>query len=139
MSPVLEITDLRHTFGTVEAVSGVTFTVEAGELFGLVGPDGAGKTTTMRVIAGLIRPAGGGVRLWGTTWETDRLTLKMRIGYLSQRFSLYGDMTVSENVDFFAEIFGVRDYQRRKAELLEWAGLTPFTGRLAERLSGGMK
>ncbi|MBI4550803.1 MAG: ABC transporter ATP-binding protein [Candidatus Latescibacteria bacterium] len=136
---VIDVRAFSHHYGPIQAVDGVTFQVEPGEMFGLVGPDGAGKTTMVRAIAGLIQPAGGTVRLWDTGWEQDRVGLKARIGYLSQRFSLYGDLTVSENVDFFAAVFGVEDYRQRKAELLEWTGLAPFTGRLADRLSGGMK
>lgn len=136
---VIDVRDFSHHYGPVQAVDGVTFQVEPGEMFGLVGPDGAGKTTLVRAITGLIQPTGGTVRLWGTEWVQNRVGLKARIGYLSQRFSLYGDLTVSENVDFFAAVFGVQEYSPRKQSLLEWTGLAPFPDRLADRLSGGMK
>ena len=138
-TPVVEVSGLVRRYGDLVAASDVSFTVGRGEMFGLIGPDGAGKTTTLRVILGLLAPHGGRVRTCGLDpWkETDALS--KRIGYLSQRFSLYGDLTVDENVAFFADIHGVRKSKARGEELLEMLRMTPFRNRLADRLSGGMK
>jgi ABC-2 type transport system ATP-binding protein len=108
-------------------------------MFGLIGPDGAGKTTTLRVALGLLAATEGGVRTCGLDPFRERETLSHRVGYLSQRFSLYGDLTVDENVAFFAEIHGVSDWRPRRETLLDLLRMTPFKGRLADRLSGGMK
>ena len=108
-------------------------------MFGLVGPDGAGKTTTIRVLCGILVPTSGRASVLGYDLGREVDEIKNRIGYLSQRFSLYGDLTVDENIEFFAEIHLVRDYRRRRDELLEFTRLTPFRSRLAERLSGGMR
>jgi len=131
--------DLTHRFGRVRAVEGVSFDVRRGEMFGLIGPDGAGKTTTLRMILGLLKPDAGEVRTCGLDPARERRRLSSRVGYLSQRFSLYGDLTVDENVAFFAEIHDVRDYAARRDTLLEMVRMTPFRSRLADRLSGGMK
>jgi ABC-2 type transport system ATP-binding protein len=138
-TPVVEISGLVRRYGDIVAVDDVSFTVSRGEMFGLIGPDGAGKTTTLRVALGLLAPQGGRVRTCGLDpWnQTDELS--KRIGYLSQRFSLYGDLTVDENVAFFADIHGVRNWRARGEELLEMLRMTPFRNRLADRLSGGMK
>ncbi len=138
-APVVEVCGLVRKYGEITAASDVSFEVQRGEMFGLIGPDGAGKTTTLRVILGLLAPHGGRVRTCGLDpWkETDELS--KRIGYLSQRFSLYGDLTVDENVAFFADIHGVRNSKPRAEELLEMLRMTPFRDRLADRLSGGMK
>src|SRR5436190_18169756 len=108
-------------------------------MFGLIGPDGAGKTTTIRLICGLIAADGGGIRVLDLDPVHDHRQLTGSVGYLSQRFSLYGDLSVDENVAFFAEIHGVRDYAARRTRLLEMTQLAPFRKRLADRLSGGMK
>ncbi|HTP59887.1 MAG TPA: ABC transporter ATP-binding protein, partial [Spirochaetia bacterium] len=112
---------------------------EANEMFSLVGPDGAGKTTTIRLACGILRPEAGSIRILGRDLQANLSWVKEQIGYLSQRFSLYGDLTVDENVEFFARIHGVRDFQDRREELLSFTRLLPFRGRLADRLSGGMK
>jgi ABC-2 type transport system ATP-binding protein len=117
----------------------VTFHVERGEMFGLIGPDGAGKTTTLRVVLGLIAAHAGAVRTCGLDPWKQGAALSKRIGYLSQRFSLYGDLSVDENVAFFAEIHGVSGWKARRDELLEMLRMAPFRDRLADRLSGGMK
>ncbi len=110
-----------------------------GEMFGLVGPDGAGKTTTIRVLCGLLNPTSGSAYEFDKNIIKHRKEIQNQIGYLSQKFSLYGDLTVDENIQFFAEIHGVKDYEQRRNELLEFTRLTPFRTRLADNLSGGMK
>ncbi len=136
---VVEVTGLVRRYGHLVAANDVSFTVRRGEMFGLIGPDGAGKTTTLRVILGLLAPHGGQVRTCGLDPWKDKDELSKRIGYLSQRFSLYGDLTVDENVAFFADIHGVRKAKARGEELLDMLRMTPFRNRLADRLSGGMK
>jgi drug efflux transport system ATP-binding protein len=117
----------------------VSFDVRRGEMFGLIGPDGAGKTTTLRVVLGLLAPTGGRVTTCGLDPARQGDALARRIGYLSQRFSLYGDLTVDENVSFFAAVHGVRGWRDRRDQLLDLLRMTPFRDRLADRLSGGMK
>jgi len=104
-----------------------------------VGPDGAGKTTMIRMMVGVLKPSSGRVELLGMDMGTQRDEIKKKIGYLSQRFSLYGDLTIDENIDFFAEIHRMANFKQRKEELLAFTRLTPFRDRLAARLSGGMK
>jgi ABC-2 type transport system ATP-binding protein len=135
----VETQGLGKTFGLVEAVRSLDLTVREGEMFGLVGPDGAGKTTTIRMLCGLLDPTSGRASVLGYDLAREVDEIKHRIGYLSQKFSLYGDLTVDENIEFFAEIHLVRDFRRRREELLEFTRLTPFRARLAERLSGGMR
>jgi ABC-2 type transport system ATP-binding protein len=137
--PAVETRGLGRTFGSVEAVRGLDLTVREGEMFGLVGPDGAGKTTTVRLLCGLLPPTSGTAAVLGFDVVKDAERLKSRIGYFSQKFSLYGDLTVDENIAFFAEIHRVRDYRPRREELLAFTRLAPFRDRLAERLSGGMR
>jgi ABC-2 type transport system ATP-binding protein len=130
---------LTRRFGALVAVEGADFDVRRGEMFGLIGPDGAGKTTTLRMVLGLLKPDAGRVATCGLDPFRERRRLSSRVGYLSQRFSLYGDLTVDENVAFFAEIHDVRGYAARRDTLLEMVRMTPFRDRLADRLSGGMK
>jgi ABC-2 type transport system ATP-binding protein len=127
--------------GTVAALNGVTLQVRRGETYGLIGPDGAGKTTTTRVILGLLQRTAGESRILGYDSMRDTYAIRERVGYIAQQFTLPPDMTVMENMRFFANIQGVsREEQRlRIPDLLEFAGLSEFTGRLAGRLSGGMK
>jgi drug efflux transport system ATP-binding protein len=108
-------------------------------MFGLIGPDGAGKTTTIRLMCGLVQPDRGTARVLDLDPIRDHRKLTASVGFLSQRFSLYGDLTIDENIAFFAEIHGLRDYRARRDRLLEMTQLTPFRSRLADRLSGGMK
>ena len=136
---IVEVSGLVRRYGDFVAANDVSFSVERGEMFGLIGPDGAGKTTTLRVILGLLQAHGGRVRTCGLDPWAETAELSKRIGYLSQRFSLYGDLTVAENVAFFADIHGVRRSKARGEELLDMLRMTPFTDRLADRLSGGMK
>jgi ABC-2 type transport system ATP-binding protein len=121
------------------AVDHLSFNIERGEIFSLVGPDGAGKTTTIRMMCGILAPTEGSISLLGYDIQKQKSEVKKHIGYLSQRFSLYQDLTIDENIDFFAEIHKVRKYKDRKEELLTFTRLTQFRDRLAGRLSGGMK
>jgi ABC-2 type transport system ATP-binding protein len=135
----IQLIDVAKRYGKRTALASLGFDVRRGEMFGLIGPDGAGKTTTIRLICGLLRPDAGTVRVLGIDPVGDHRRLTERVGYLSQRFSLYGDLSIDENVAFFAEIHGVSDYRARRDQLLEMTQLTAFRGRLADRLSGGMK
>ena len=130
---------VTRRYGTVTAIDALTFEVRAGEMFGLIGPDGAGKTTTIRLAGGLLRPGSGAIRIFGRDPLTEHRAITAEVGYLSQRFSLYGDLTIDENIAFFAEIHGVRGYGQARDRLLDMTQLTPFRARRADRLSGGMK
>jgi ABC-2 type transport system ATP-binding protein len=136
---LVRVERLSRRFGAVQAVADVSFDVRRGEMFGLIGPDGAGKTTILRAVLGLLRPDSGGVRTLGLDPLRERRQLSSRLGYLSQRFSLYGDLSVDENVAFFAEIHDVGGYAEKRDALLELVRMRPFRERLADRLSGGMK
>jgi ABC-2 type transport system ATP-binding protein len=138
-SVVLAARDLEVRYGGTVAVRGVSFEVQPGEVCGLIGPDGAGKTSTLRALGGLARPSGGTTRGLGRDAWRERRALRHELGYLAQRFALYGDLTVDENVQFFALMYGVPEWQSRRKELLERVGLDRFRTRLADRLSGGMK
>lgn len=135
----LSLENVSKRFDTVTAVNGLSLSVDRGEMFALVGPDGSGKTTTIRMLCGIVPPTSGTVSVLGFDVQRQKEEVKKRIGYLSQRFSLYGDLTIDENIEFFAEIHGVYDHRDRRNELLEFTRLTPFRDRLAEKLSGGMK
>ncbi len=137
--PAIEAKGLVRTFGATRAVDGLHLTVERGEMLGLVGPDGAGKTTTIRMLAGVLRPTDGSATVLGYDLVKEREHVKRCIGYFSQQFSLYGDLSVDENIEFFAQIHDVRDFKDRREELLAFTRLTPFRTRLTDRLSGGMK
>jgi len=132
---------LRKSWGAAAAVDGLDLEVARGEIFGLVGPDGAGKTTAIRLLCGILDADAGEAAVAGFDLRRETEEVKRRIGYMSQRFSLYGDLTVAENLRFFAELFHVpRDGRRaREAELLEFSRLAPYRERLAQNLSGGMK
>ena len=130
---------LGRTFEAVEAVRDLDLEVREGEMFGLVGPDGAGKTTAIRMLCGILKPTSGRASVLGFDVVRDADQLKSRIGYFSQKFSLYGDLTIDENIEFFAEIHRVRDFRSRREELLDFTRLAPFRKRLADRLSGGMR
>jgi ABC-2 type transport system ATP-binding protein len=137
--PAISIQGLSRHFADVKAVEKLHFDIQAGEMFGLVGPDGAGKTTTIRLLCGILTPTEGTATILGLDLIRDIEKIKPQIGYLSQRFSLYPDLTVDENIEFFAEIHEVGDYKLRRDELLDFTRLTQFRGRLANQLSGGMK
>jgi ABC-2 type transport system ATP-binding protein len=137
--PVVSVAGLVVRYGTTDAVRGLDATIERGGVVGLIGPDGAGKTSTLRTIAGLQRASAGSVTVLGRDAWRHRRALHHRLGYLAQRFALYGDLTVAENAQFFGLLLGIRDWRGRRAMLLERVGLAPFAGRLADRLSGGMR
>jgi ABC-2 type transport system ATP-binding protein len=132
---------LTRSFGPVEAVRGIDLTVAEGEIFGLVGPDGAGKSTIMRMLAGVLQPDAGSITLAGVDVVADPEAARPYLSYMPQRFGLYEDLTVAENIYFYAMLFGVSRAVRRTRgpELLEAAGLLAFRRRLAGQLSGGMK
>ena len=140
-APAVQVRGLAKSFGAVRAVRDVSFEVSPGEIFGLVGPDGAGKTTTMRMLAGVMRPDSGTLAVDGVDVAVDPEAAKRHLSYMPQRFGLYEDLTVGENVFFYAELFGVPRKERidRGGELLRAAGLGGFERRLAGQLSGGMK
>lgn len=137
----IELHALTRTFGETTAVDALSFTVGEGELFGLVGPDGAGKTTTLRMLAGVLRPTSGDATVGGISVARDPEGVKHRIAYMSQRFGLYGDLTVRENIDFYADLYRVpRDERAARLErLYQFSNLGPFEHRFAGQLSGGMK
>ncbi len=137
----IEVCDLTKSFGGLVAVDRLSFSVHRGEIFGLVGPDGAGKTTTMRMLAGIMTPDRGGISVAGCDVVADPEAVKSRISYMPQRFGLYEDLTVDENIRFYADIFGVarRAREDRVAPLLAACGMSRFRKRLAGNLSGGMK
>ena len=140
-APAIVVSALEKRFGDLRAVDGLSFDVQPGEIFGLVGPDGAGKTTTLRMLAGVLAPEGGAAQVAGFDITRDPEGAKHHLSYMPQRFGLYEDLTVAENIRFYADLFGVRraQRQRRSDELLAAAGLGEFRKRLAGRLSGGMK
>ncbi len=140
--PAIVARDLVKRFGRqTVAVDGVSITVPRGEIFGLLGPDGAGKSTLIRMLATVLRPTEGDAEIFGESVTRHAGRVKPRVGYMSQRFSLYPDLTVAENLRFFAELRGVpRNQMRARSDrLLEFSGLTRFSTRRAEHLSGGMK
>ena len=138
-SPAILMDGVVKTYGSTTALAGLSLTIRRGEMFGLIGPDGAGKTTAIRVMCGLLHPDRGRVRVLDLDPVRGHRALTQKVGYLSQRLSLYGDLTVDENIAFFAEVHGLRRYDGRRTQLLDMTQLTPFRGRLASRLSGGMK
>jgi drug efflux transport system ATP-binding protein len=137
----IEVTGLTKRFPNVLAVDHLSFDVAAGEIFGLVGPDGAGKTTTLRMLAGVLTPDAGEAQVGGCDVVRQPESAKARLSYMPQRFGLYEDLTVEENIRFYADLFGVSRgaRERQAAELLAAAGMSEFRGRLAGKLSGGMK
>ncbi|MCL4267125.1 MAG: ABC transporter ATP-binding protein [Anaerolineae bacterium] len=138
---MIEVENLVRKFGAVTAVSGLTLSVPAGEIYGLVGPDGAGKTTTFRLLVGALLPDSGRGAIGGHDLLTEIEAVRWLIGYLPQRFSLYPDLTVAENLRFFAEVNGLppQEWQPRREEMLAFVGLAEFANRQAWQLSGGMK
>jgi ABC-2 type transport system ATP-binding protein len=137
--PAVETLGLSKSFGDTTAVADLTLSIPQGQMFALVGPDGAGKTTVLRLLCGVLAPTDGAVRILGMELPRELERIKRRIGYFSQGFSLYGDLSVDENIEFFAEIHGVEEFRKRREELLQFTRLEPFRRRQADRLSGGMK
>ena len=141
MEPVVRAVNLRRVFGSVVAVDCLNIEIAPGEIFGLVGPDGAGKTTTLRLLCGLLDPTQGEAWVAGHNVARELNAVKDQIGYMAQRFGLYGDLTVQENMDFYADLFGIgrRDRETLGRELLAMTRMEPFRSRPAAQLSGGMK
>src|SRR5574341_2470923 len=140
-SPAVDARDLTKVFGAVTAVDGLTLSVAPGEIFGLVGPDGAGKTTTMRLLTGVMAATSGTARILEVDVTRDPEAIRRRIGYVPQSSSLYADLSVLENLQFHADLFSVprAERNRQAAELLAFSRLEPFAKRLAKNLSGGMR
>jgi ABC-2 type transport system ATP-binding protein len=141
MPAIIETRDLTRRFGELTAVDKLNLTVAEGEIFGLVGPDGAGKTTTLRMLCGLVDPTSGSARVAGYDTAKQSQEVKDQIGYMAQRFGLYGDLTVEENMTFYADLFGIVGEERREltGRLLHMTRMEPFRNRQGGRLSGGMK
>ena len=136
---IMQFDRVTRRYGQTLAVDDLSFDVARGEMFGLIGPDGAGKTTSIRLLCGLLHADGGSIRVAGHDPVKEHRAITAKVGYLSQRFSLYGDLSIDENISFFAEIHGVANYAARRDRLLEITQLTKFRSRLADQLSGGMK
>jgi ABC-2 type transport system ATP-binding protein len=139
VSAALSFERVTKRYASTVAVDDLSFDVRAGEMFGLIGPDGAGKTTSIRLLCGLLHADSGSIRVLGLDPAKQHRQVTAKVGYLSQRFSLYGDLSIDENIAFFAEIHGVADYAARRDRLLDLTQLTRFRRRLADQLSGGMK
>lgn len=138
---MISIRNVTRRFGRITAVDNLTLDVAAGEVFGLVGPDGAGKTTTLRMLCGLMDPSSGTANVAGIDAKFASQALKDRIGYMAQRFGLYADLTVMENLKFYADLFGLSKGERAELfpKLLKMTRMDPFFDRAAGCLSGGMK
>ena len=138
---VVETHDLTRRFGTLTAVQGLSLRIERGEVFGLLGPNGSGKTTTIRMLCGLLEPSEGWATVAGIDVTAAPEQIKQRIGYMSQRFGLYEDLTVAENLDFYAGIYGLYGAARaaRLAAVIDFIGLPERLGQLVGQLSGGWK
>jgi ABC-type multidrug transport system ATPase subunit len=141
MEPVIVAEKLSKRFGQIQAVKGVDLEVQPGEVFGLLGPNGSGKTTLIRMLCGLLQPTSGRAMVGGFDITRDPERVKRSIGYVSQRFSLYSDLTVEENIDFFADVYLVAapEASQRKRDLLRLCGLVGREDQQAGRLSGGLK
>lgn len=141
MGLALSARQLSKSFAGTRAVSNLDLEVKQGETFGLIGPDGAGKTTILRLLSTAMEQTSGEASVLGLDVRTREEEIRTRIGYMPQAFSLYRDMTVAENIDFFADLYGIAEQarQKKKQELLSFTGLAPFTARKAENLSGGMQ
>ena len=138
---LIQVNIVSKRFGHIDAVRDVSFHVGEGSIFGLIGSDGAGKSTLLRMIATMIKPSSGSITIDGLDVVSQRVHIKHLIGYMPQRFGLYKDLTVGENLDFFMDIFGISGSERnkRKERYLGFSNLSPFISRLAGDLSGGMK
>ncbi|MCL4378452.1 MAG: ABC transporter ATP-binding protein [Actinobacteria bacterium] len=138
---MIKITSLYKKFNSLNVLDNVNLEVEENKIFGLIGPDGAGKTTFLRILAGIMTPASGDVLFDNKSILKNTEEIKSLIGYMPQKFSLYGDLTVMENLNFYADIYLVSGIERKNtiARLLEFSNLSPFKNRFADKLSGGMK
>jgi len=138
---ILSIQNLTKTFGAITAVDRLSLSIEEGEIFGLIGPDGAGKTTVMRLMLGILKPDSGEGRVGSFDLVRERESISTLTGYVSQRFSLYGELTVQENLELFADLYSVSEHERmpRLRRLMHFSRLEPFRDRLGRDLSGGMK
>ena len=132
---------LTKVFGSITAVDGVSLDIARGEVFGILGPNGSGKTTTIRILCGLLEPTSGSATVAGFDVRTEPEKIRRNIGYMSQRFGMYDDLTVAENLDFYASLYGLSGVEKRKRmdELFDELGLKPRSGQLAGTLSGGWK
>jgi ABC-2 type transport system ATP-binding protein len=141
MEPIIETHDLTRRFGDITAVDHLSLSISRGEIFGLVGPDGAGKTTTLRMLCGLVDPSEGSARVAGYDVARDPQAVKDQIGYMAQKFGLYLDLSVMDNINFYADLFGIIGAERATltAQLLRMTRMEPFSKRQARQLSGGMK
>ena len=141
MTAVVHTENLTKVFGSVRAVDGVTFDIQQGEVFGVLGPNGSGKTTTIRMLCGLLLPTSGTATVTGFDIRTQSEEIRRNIGYMSQRFGMYDDMTVAENLDFYASLYGLAgaEKKRRMEELFDDLGLRPRANQLVGTLSGGWK
>src|SRR3954465_11654956 len=137
--PIITLDRVTKRYGATTALNALSLVVQRGEMFGLIGPDGAGKTTTIRLICGLLAPDSGTLRVLDLDPVRDHRRMTGSVGYLSQRFSLYGDLSIDENIAFFAEIHGVRDFRARRDRLLDLTQLAPFRGGPATRLPGARR
>lgn len=139
MESAISLNNVRKSYGEVSALSGISFEVKKNIIFGLAGPDGAGKSTLIRILCGLLKPDEGEISILGKEMPRDYGLIKDDIGYLSQKFSLYTDLTVDENIEFIAQIHGVKKFHERRDELLEFTRMKKYRKFLAGNLSGGMK
>lgn len=141
MTPVIEVDNITKRFGHFTAVDQVSFSVSRGEIFGFLGPNGSGKSTVIRMLCGLLAPSEGDARLQGISVKKSPAEIKRRIGYMSQSFSLYRDLTVRENIRFFGRLYGLKGPQidKRQKELCDYLNLNPYINRQAGQLSGGWK
>ena len=139
ISDSITIDNISKSYGETAALENISLSVEKNTIFGLVGPDGAGKSTLIRILCGLLKPDSGNANISGFDLLKDSDKIKNNIGYLSQKFSLYTDLTVDENIEFLAEIHGVKEFKKKRDELLGFTRLINFRKFLAGKLSGGMK
>ena len=139
--PIIVCRDLRKSFGAIEAVRGVSLEIRRGELFGVLGPNGSGKTTLLRMLCGLLAPTSGSASVAGYDVAAQPERIRERVGYMSQKFGLYEDLTVFENLEFYASVYGLRGARRRERidAMLTMAGLETRRGQFAGTLSGGWK
>ncbi|MGQ9618221.1 MAG: ABC transporter ATP-binding protein [Candidatus Aminicenantia bacterium] len=139
MEYAVEIKNLVKKYGNKIALKNVNLTVKKSEIFGLIGPDGSGKSTLLKLLCGLFEKDEGEIKILGLDIKKDFKSIKRKIGYLSQEFNLYEDLTVDENIEFFGEIYKVKEWKKRREEILKLTNLILFRDRLAGKLSGGMK